>query len=78
MPRIPKGETQGGIYHIINRGNMRMQVFDNEDDYEYFLTLLKIELEKENIGLYAYCLMSNHFHLLMVPRGENSLSKFIQ
>jgi hypothetical protein len=37
---------------------MRMQVFDNEDDYEYFLTLLKIELEKENIGLYAYCLMS--------------------
>jgi putative transposase len=43
-----------------------MQVFDNEDDYEYFLTLLKIELEKENIGLYAYCLMSNHFHLLMV------------
>jgi REP element-mobilizing transposase RayT len=40
-----------------------MQVFDNEDDYEYFLTLLKIGLEKENIELYDYCLMSNHFHL---------------
>ncbi len=46
---------------------MRMQVFDDEDDYEYFLTLLKIGLEKENIELYVYCLMSNHFHLLMVP-----------
>ncbi|CAC9550380.1 hypothetical protein [uncultured Gammaproteobacteria bacterium] len=55
-----------------------MQVFDDEDDYEYFLTLLKIGLEKENIELYDYCLMSNHFHLLMVPRGENSLSKFMQ
>ena len=29
MPRIPRGETAGGIYHIINRGNMRMQVFDD-------------------------------------------------
>ncbi|MBN2895713.1 MAG: hypothetical protein JXK05_07475 [Campylobacterales bacterium] len=29
MPRIPRGETAGGIYHVINRGNMRMQVFDD-------------------------------------------------
>ena len=40
MPRIPRGETAGGIYHIINRGNMRMQVFDDMDNYEYFLELL--------------------------------------
>jgi putative transposase len=39
MPRIPRGETQGGIYHIINRGNMCMQVF--EDDYEYFFDFIK-------------------------------------
>ncbi len=45
MPRIPRGQTQGGIYHIINRGNMRMQVFDDEDDYEFFLKLLKTGLE---------------------------------
>ncbi|KAF3978313.1 MAG: hypothetical protein HFP77_02485 [Methylococcales symbiont of Iophon sp. n. MRB-2018] len=57
MPRIPRGETQGGIYHIINRGNMRMQVFDDEEDYEYFLTLLKTGLERGNIELHAYCLM---------------------
>ncbi len=49
MPRIPRGQTQGGIYHIINRGNMRMQVFDDEDDYEFFLKLLKTGLERENI-----------------------------
>jgi REP element-mobilizing transposase RayT len=37
-----------------------------------FLTLLKTGLEKENIELHAYCLMPNHFHLLIVPRDENS------
>uniref|UniRef100_UPI0034DFA511 hypothetical protein n=1 Tax=Candidatus Thiodubiliella endoseptemdiera TaxID=2738886 RepID=UPI0034DFA511 len=44
MPRIPRGQTQGGIYHIINRGNMRMQVFDDEDDYEFFLIIFMLYL----------------------------------
>jgi putative transposase len=34
-------ETQGGIYHIMNRGNMCIQVFDNEGDYEYFFDFIK-------------------------------------
>ena len=38
---IPRGETVGGIYHIINRGNMKMQVFDDMEDYDYFLELLE-------------------------------------
>ena len=78
MPRIPRGETQGGIYHVINRGNMQMQVFDDENDYEYFLALLNKGLKRENIELHAYCLMPNHFHLLLVPQSENSLSQFMQ
>ena len=41
MPRIARGETAGGIYHIINRGNMRMQIFDDMENYEYFLELLE-------------------------------------
>jgi len=41
MPRIARGESVGGIYHVINRGNMRMQVFDNAEDYAYFLKLLQ-------------------------------------
>ena len=47
MPRIPRGETVGGIYHIINRGNMRMRVFDDMDDYEYFLELLEKASKKK-------------------------------
>jgi hypothetical protein len=51
MPRIPRGETAGGIYHII----MRMQVFDDMEDYEYFLELLKKASKRENVEIHAYC-----------------------
>ena len=78
MPRIARGETVGGIYHIINRGNMRMQVFDDADDYEYFLELLEKACKRENVEIHAYCLMPNHFHLLLVPKVEKSLSRFMQ
>jgi putative transposase len=78
MPRIPRGESAGGIYHIINRGNMRMEVFNNRDDYEYFLELLKQASKRENVEIHAYCLMPNHFHLLLVPKEANSLSRFMQ
>ena len=46
MPRIARGETVEGIYHIINRGNMKMQVFDDTEDYEYFLELLEIATKR--------------------------------
>lgn len=78
MPRIPRGETVGGLYHIINRGNMRMQVFDDKDDYEYFLELLKKACKREKVEIHAYTLMPNHFHLLLLPKEQNSLSRFMQ
>ncbi|CAA6827245.1 MAG: Transposase [uncultured Sulfurovum sp.] len=78
MPRIARGETVGGIYHIINRGNMKMQVFDDAEDYEYFLELLEKGTKREKVGIHAYCLMPNHFHLLLVPKEEKSLSRLMQ
>ena len=78
MPRIARGETVGGIYHIINRGNMRMQVFNDAEDYDYFLDLVQKAAKRENIEIHAYCLMPNHFHLLLVPKEEKSLSRFMQ
>ena len=76
MPRIARGETSGGIYHIINRGNM--QVFDDQEDYEYFLSLLKSAKKRADVEIHAYCLMPNHFHLMLVPKAEKSLSRFMQ
>ena len=78
MPRISRGETLGGIYHVINRGNMRMDVFNDTQDFDYFLTLIETGLDKYAIELHAYCLMTNHFHLLLVPQKEKVLSQFMQ
>jgi len=78
MPRIPRGETVGGIYHIINRGNMRMRVFDDIEDYEYFLELLEKAAKREKVEVHAYCLMPNHFHLLLIPKEPNSLSRLMR
>ncbi|MDD3343152.1 MAG: transposase [Sulfurospirillaceae bacterium] len=78
MPRIARGESIGGIYHVINRGNMRMQVFDDAEDYAYFLKLLQDGLKREEVELHAYCLMPNHFHLLLMPLAVGSLSRLMQ
>jgi putative transposase len=78
MPRIARGETAGGIYHIINRGNMKMQLFDDTEDYEYFLELLQKGTKREKVEIHAYCLMPNHFHLLLIPQEEKSLSRLMQ
>ncbi|MBE0492402.1 MAG: transposase [Sulfurospirillum sp.] len=78
MPRIPRGESVGGLYHVINRGNMQMQVFHDDQDYNYFLQLLEDGLKREAVSLQAYCLMPNHFHLLLKPEIEGSLSRLMQ
>lgn len=78
MPRIPRGDSAEGMYHIINRGNMRMQIFDDAEDYEYFLELLYKGAQKEKVAIHAFCLMPNHFHLLLSPEREGSLSRMMQ
>lgn len=78
MPRIPRGDSANGIYHIINRGNMRMQVFNDAEDYEYFLELLHNSAKRYKVAIHAYCLMPNHFHLLLSPEREGSLSRMMQ
>ncbi len=55
-----------------------MQIFDDADDYEYFLELLEKACKREHVEIHAYCLMPNHFHLLLVPKEEKSLSRLMQ
>ena len=75
MPRIARGLADNQIYHIINRGNRRETVFHDNYDYDKFLDLLSIAKETYNINIYAYCLMPNHFHLVVFTPLAESLSK---
>ena len=52
------------MYHVITRGNNRRQIFNLSSDYEKFLALL-VQKTKLPFFLYAYCLMTNHVHLLI-------------
>ena len=76
MPRRPRIEI-AGYYHIVNRGVEQRNVFLEADDYEYFEELLCFYLESYNVTLHNYCLMSNHYHLLIEVHEQN-LSKFMK
>jgi putative transposase len=78
MPRIARGHSDGLIYHIINRGNGRQDIFHKDDDYKAFIELLATVQESYTISILAYCLMTNHFHLLLQPAKAEDLSRGMQ
>ncbi len=67
------------FYHVYNRGILKRQIFFVDRDYEMFLSYLGRSLEKIQGAflLHAYCLMPNHFHLIIEQRKESSLSGLI-
>src|SRR5208283_3997593 len=78
MPRIARAVAKGYPHHIIQRGNNREVVFYDDEDKKQYLTLLTTYAEKRDSSVMAYCLMSNHVHLLIRPLSEESLSKTMQ
>jgi len=76
MPRKPRIEI-AGYYHIINRGVEQRVVFKEAEDYEYFEEIMCFYAKNYNITIHNYCLMSNHYHLLIELNQEN-LSKYMR
>ena len=58
-------------YHIYNRGNNRQKIFFERDNYLYFLTKLREHLIENELEIVAYCLMPNHYHLLVYLNNDN-------
>ena len=74
MPRQARKRAESGIYHIMLRGINQQQIFEDEEDNEKFLQILKECKELSGFKLLAYCLMGNHIHLL-IREGEESLEQ---
>lgn len=70
MARKTRAEVEGGLYHVITRGNNRQQIFRAPADYEKFLSLLAVQKHNLPFFLYAYCLMTNHVHLLIERQAD--------
>ena len=62
-------------YHLTHRGNRREDVFFDEEDRRIYLAWLRGYCEEYALEVWAWCLMSNHVHLLVVPRKEDSLAQ---
>jgi putative transposase len=78
MPRIARAVAIGFPHHVIQRGNNREKVFFDKKDREQYLSLLKKYSDKWDSAILAYCLMSNHVHLLTRPKEEEALYKMMQ
>src|SRR5206468_6140531 len=68
----------GLLYHAINRGNNRVAVFHEAGDYLLFLKALAQTQERYPFRLFGYCLMTNHFHLLLSPEPGQVISRILQ
>ena len=67
----------GEPHHITQRGNNRQDVFFTDEDRRFYLETLKERSERYGVKILGYCLMTNHVHLVAVPRAAESLSKGI-
>ncbi len=70
MPRKARILVPNCPHHIIQRGHNRNAVFVSDDDYQFYLDNLLEWIQKLNINVHAYCLMTNHIHLVLEPSDK--------
>ena len=78
MPRINRIDVADIIYHVINRANARMQIFDEDKDYTLFEKVLEQAKKKFDMRILSYCIMPNHWHFVLYPKRDGSLQLFMR
>lgn len=77
MPRSPRALADGCVYHVMNRGNGKQQVFHKDQDYRSFIKLISRGQSRNCLDILAYCLMPNHFHFLLMANKGVDLSRWM-
>lgn len=73
MPKSPRQYSESGYYHVMLRGNGKQIIFEDDADRRFFLKLLREKTAADGVAVIAWCLMSNHVHLLLDdPKGSLS------
>jgi putative transposase len=78
MPRPPRFCPDGVPQHIVNRGNLRAPIFHESADYLGFLAALTDAADRTTVRLLAFCLMPNHWHLVLWPLDGSEISAYMQ
>jgi len=77
MPRTARAIEAGLVYHVLNRGNGRMRLFHKPQDYQAFERVLGEGLERYPVDFLTYCIMPNHWHLVVRPREDDALARWM-
>src|SRR5271157_5975616 len=77
MARLARVIAPGMPHHVTQRGNRRQQTFFGEEDYQHYLELISRFCRAEQVAIWAYCLMPNHVHLIVVSQSAESLRRAI-
>jgi putative transposase len=77
MPRRGRERTAGLVFHVLNRAAKRAVLFENPFDYASFVRLLEKAVGRGNVALFAYCVMPNHWHLVLAPKADGAVSGFM-
>ena len=77
MPARRRIVPDNSILHIVNRGNDRKLIYPQPTDYAAFLVLLREAIERYGVRLLAYCLMPNHFHLVVRVADHDAISAYM-
>jgi len=75
MARLARVVVPGVAHHVTQRGNRRQETFFNDGDYAAYLTLLGEWCGRSGVEVWAYCVMPNHVHLIVVPDSEDGLRR---
>ena len=78
MPRRPRAATGGLVYHVLNRRVGRLSLFEKAADYAAFEKILEQASAWTQTRIVAYCLMPNHWHLVLWPRHDGELSEVLR
>jgi putative transposase len=78
MSRLPRIAVPELPHHVTHRGNRKADIFRDDIDRQVYIKLLAANCNEYSVRIWAWCLMTNHVHLIVVPKEENSLSKAFQ
>jgi putative transposase len=78
MPRAQRITAGGYVYHVLNRANGRLRIFRKDQDFLAFEEILAEGAERVEMRICGYCIMGNHWHLLLWPRQDGDLSTFMR
>ncbi len=78
MPRQTRIDFGDHYYHVLNRANARVKIFETDKDYLLFEELLEEAQKLIDMNILAYCIMPNHWHLVLHPKNDGDMSQFMK